>query len=122
MSDTSVKLAAIGCLLSTFLFSASPAHAAQVWYDCHVSQIWDGTSTYTYYSASCVEPWTQGSASVTTLVVPLAPDKDRAARFFNVAMAALLSGRMLSVMFDSEQDLTVCPGDCRTALYFGLKR
>jgi hypothetical protein len=115
------KAFASTCLVGLTLLSASPASAARVWYECHVKAVNDGSPELPYYSAHCVEPWVMGTTSVEPFIV-LVADPERSARFFNVAMAALLSGRLLTVMFETNE-VTPCGGvDCRTAIYFGLKR
>jgi hypothetical protein len=110
------------CLVAFQWLVASPATAERVWFKCHVAEVWDGSSELPHYSAHCIEPWQRNTTSVTAFIVPIA-DRGRAARFFNLATAALLSGRVMTFLFDSDESNPVCGTvDCRTALAFGLER
>lgn len=122
MRKGQVLLTAIMTVALASLLGTSPARAGQTWHQCHVAELWDGTIDVPHYSVHCVEPLTIGATSIKTFVMPIA-DKERSTRLFNVAMAALLSGRLLGIMFESSEVNPVCSSfDCKTILYFGLVR
>lgn len=110
---------ATACLVAVTVLPASSASAARVWHTCHVEAVWDGSTELPYYSAHCIEPLQINTALVRAFIVPTT-DRERAARFFNVAMTSLLSGKLLNICVETNEIANCGSVDCRTAIYFGL--